>query len=245
MKNYKEVASCVFERRAQYEKEQQRKRKILTRTLTPVCCLCLVAFIGMGIRQGIYKQPVETLQDAVYPGLKDNFDEVNGANPNDPQANNRIVVHKTQDLSGEITQLFALMINDFIPMEAQELNAYYGVGIFGQAPAGWQEKENVGGIFRREDGTGEVYWDFNSVTYENASKALIITVAKETKDNFKLFEFIADEERSLVNNWEVAIGQTPEGEYQADFLYENVGFRVVAKGFSQEEFVTTLSSLLP
>ncbi len=73
MKNYKEIADSVFERREKYETEKKIKRKKVVRTLTPICCVCLVALIGFGAWQGglFDKKPVQTLEDAVIPGIKD------------------------------------------------------------------------------------------------------------------------------------------------------------------------------
>lgn len=45
MKKSNEIANSLLERRERYEAEQKRKRSIITRTVTPMCCLCLVALI--------------------------------------------------------------------------------------------------------------------------------------------------------------------------------------------------------
>ncbi len=73
MKNCNEMVNSLLERREQYETEKIKKRKRLTRTLTPICCLCLVALLGLGARQGGWfeKQPIQTAEDAVIPGTKD------------------------------------------------------------------------------------------------------------------------------------------------------------------------------
>ncbi len=73
MKNYNEMANNVFERRDQYETSKKHKRKILTRTLTPVCCLCLVMLLGIGLWKGgmFTPTPPQTAGDSVIPGEKD------------------------------------------------------------------------------------------------------------------------------------------------------------------------------
>ncbi len=74
MKSYNEMANNVFERRDQYETSKKHKRKILTRTLTPICCVCLVLLLGIGFWQGNFfgiKPPVQTAEDSVIPGEKD------------------------------------------------------------------------------------------------------------------------------------------------------------------------------
>lgn len=54
----------------------------------------------------------------------------------------------------------------------------------------------------------------------------------------------ATEEKSIINNVEVAIGHSADGYYYAQFLYHNVGFQIVAKGLTQDEFVSIISSLI-
>ncbi len=73
MKNYKEIANSVFERREQYETEKIKKRKIIKRTVTPICCVCLVALLGFGVWQSglLKKQPIQSAEDSVIIGEKD------------------------------------------------------------------------------------------------------------------------------------------------------------------------------
>ncbi len=51
MKNSNEMVNSLLERRERYEAEQKRKRSIITRTVTSMCCLCLVALLGFGVWQ--------------------------------------------------------------------------------------------------------------------------------------------------------------------------------------------------
>lgn len=51
MKSYNEIADSIFERRDKYIAQQKAKRKIIIRTVTSLCCICLVALIGFGIWQ--------------------------------------------------------------------------------------------------------------------------------------------------------------------------------------------------
>ncbi len=50
MKNYDETISSVFDRISEYE-VKKRKRKIVTRAVTSLCCFCLVALFGIGVWQ--------------------------------------------------------------------------------------------------------------------------------------------------------------------------------------------------
>lgn len=51
MKSYNEIADSIFERRDKYIAQQKAKRKIIIRTVTSLCCICLIALIGFGIWQ--------------------------------------------------------------------------------------------------------------------------------------------------------------------------------------------------
>lgn len=51
MKNCDEMVNSLLERRDRYVAEQKRKRKVLTRTVASMCCVCLVALLGFGMWQ--------------------------------------------------------------------------------------------------------------------------------------------------------------------------------------------------
>ncbi len=93
MKNYNEMANNVFERRDQYEINKKHKRKILTQTLTPICCVCLVLLLGIGFWQGDFigtKPPIQTADDSVIPGEKDWY----GPGESEPSGNGQDDNHK-------------------------------------------------------------------------------------------------------------------------------------------------------
>ncbi len=89
MKNYKEVANSVFERRAQYEIKVRKKRRILTRTVVPICCVCVVALSGLGTwKCGLFeKQSTQAAGDTAVAGTKDWYEsEANAHNSGQAQA---------------------------------------------------------------------------------------------------------------------------------------------------------------
>ena len=79
MKNYDEITNDLLERRDQYETEQRNKRKVMKRTIMPICCFCLVALLGIGLWQGNFfnNKPPITLDDSTIIGEKDWIDETN------------------------------------------------------------------------------------------------------------------------------------------------------------------------
>lgn len=82
MKNYDEITNDLLERRDQYETEQRNKRKVMKRTIMPICCFCLVALLGIGLWQGNFfnSKPPITLDDSTIIGEKDWIDDANKQN---------------------------------------------------------------------------------------------------------------------------------------------------------------------
>lgn len=78
MKNCDEMVNSLLKRREQYNAEKKRRRTMLTRTVTSMCSVCLVALLGFDMwHGGIFRTtPMDqTIDDALYPGVKDTFDE--------------------------------------------------------------------------------------------------------------------------------------------------------------------------
>lgn len=249
MKNSEEMVNSLLERRDRYVAERKKKKAVITRTVTSMCCVCLVAFLGFGIWQGgMFRtsMPDETLADGIYPGVKDTFNKSKGDSPDDPAANNKIIVHQVDDISGDM-QFIYLGVDDFVVMDKDELNAYYGINVFPVVPDDIQEWEDQRfGIYKRNDGTGEVYWDGTGSNYANADYSRTVSVGI-VKDSLPQCDYVfldTTEEKSIINNVEVAIGRSDNGYYYAQFMYCNVGFHIVAHGLTQDEFVAVIASLV-
>ena len=73
MKNCDEMVNSLLERREQYVAEQKRKKRVLTRTVTSMCCVCLAALLGFGMWQsGIFNTtPPAALDDSINISKKD------------------------------------------------------------------------------------------------------------------------------------------------------------------------------
>ncbi len=106
MKNYNEMANNVFERRDRYETNKKNKRKILIRTLTPICCFCLVMLLDIGLWQGgvLNTTPPQTATDSVIPGEKDCYgpDDIENQTSSDNNYEGNDVQYITGDLLGMI-----------------------------------------------------------------------------------------------------------------------------------------------
>lgn len=249
MKNCDEMVNSLFERRERYNAEQKKKRAIITRTATSMCCVCLIALLGFGMWQGGMfhtTPPDQTTGDALYSDMKDTFDESKGESPDNPVANNKIIVHQMDGISADKSNI-CLFIDDFVAMDKAELNEYYGINVFPTVPDDLKEWEDQRfGVYKRDSGTGEVYWDGTGFNYSNEDYSRTVSVEIE-KDSLPLCDYAfleATEEKSIINNVELAIGQSDNGYYYAQFMYCNIGFQMIAHGLTQEEFVAMIASII-
>lgn len=190
--------------------------------------------------------PDQTIEDALYPGIKDNFDESKGESPDNPATNNKIIVHQIDGLSADKHNI-CLLVDDFVVMDKAELNEYYGINVFPTVPDDIKEWEDQRfGVYKGNGGTGEVYWDGIGSNYSNEDYSRTVNIEIK-KDSLPLCDYAfleATEEKSIINNVELAIGQSDNGYYYAQFMYRNVGFQMIAHGLTQEEFVAMIASII-
>ena len=74
-------------------------------------------------------------------------------------------------------------------------------------------------------------------------RSLDIEVCKGSLPLTDMF-FLCEMEKSIIQGNEVEIGTFNEGCYYVEMIYENVGFRINALGFSEEEILSVITSLL-
>lgn len=246
MKNYDETINTVFDRIGQYKEKQKRKKEIIVRTVTPLCCLCAIAVIGFSVwgqgktpdtPQFTMEEPLSTTTPfASTPGLTE---------PTQPISPNKIIIHPL-DNSIPQNMYIALFRDDFIPMNKDEMADYYGCNVFPEIPDDLSPKENQHwGIYRRNQGTGEIYHDQNRQTYENMDQSRGLVV-ETRKGRLPFFDFVIppdEEENSIINGHEVTIGLSEAG-YEVWFLYKDVGFYIFADGITEDELVSIISSLI-
>jgi len=249
MKNYDETVNSVMEKINEYEIERKHKRKVLARTVGSLCCFCLTVLIGVGVWQsGIFgtETPIISESSAVgdnNSGTSQNQYESEQSNNNEK---NQILIQKVEKLPENSTKmLIALMTDDFISMNCDEINEYYGLNVFPTVPSDLEDKDRNLGIYKRKI-NGELYWDTNRISYANAdsSRCVVVNVDKNCIpfDFCDLFGNI--QTRSEINNVEVGIARTPIGELYAEFMYQNTGFRIFAYGLTQDEFIGIITSII-
>lgn len=244
MKNCEEMVASLLARRERYVAAQKKKRKAIAGAAA--CCVCLAVLAGFGLRPGGWfraAQPGQTVQDAVYPGIKDTFDESKGESPEKPAANDKIVVNR---ISGVAADRVGVPLNDadFVEMTLAEMAEYYGVDYVPELPADiLPRSDERHGIYRRD---GEVYWDADIQNYSNRdfTRTVHLEAAKENRILKDCLYFQETEKKSVINNIELFIGVTAGGYYYAEFQYQSVEFLISANGVTLEEFTAILSSIL-
>lgn len=264
MKSYDEVTNNLLERRDHYVAEQKRKRNRIIKTSASLCCCCLVALMGIGVWQsGMLQSEPPIMVDSSIGGDNSisDFADQQTANPNTETsqtqlpsdqtetalANNDIRILDVENMPDIPSKMFiSLMLDDFIQMNDDEINEYYGLNVFPTVPADLDRKdEETFGIYKRKE-NGEVYYDGNKISYTNAdfSRGIVVNVDKNGLpfDFCNLFASI--DTRSIVNDVEVGIAQSPSGEMYAEFMYQNVGFRIFSLGLTQDEFVAAMESII-
>lgn len=249
MKSCDEMVNSLMERRDRYVSAHKRRKAILTHTAVSMCCACLVTLIGLSVWHGgmCNTAPTEqTLSDALYPSIKDHFNEKNGESADDPTANNRIAINAFSGTSSDRMNI-CLHTDDFIELTREEMVEYYGVDYIPDVPTDiipWEDERS--GIFRRDGGSGEVYWDADILNFSNEDFTRNVHLEVD-KGSYVLQDYLyfeGTEEKSIINNIEVLIGLTENGYYYAEFMYNGVGFLLDACGVTQDEFVSIIASVL-
>lgn len=233
MKNSNEMVRSLLERKAEYEENQKRKKKIVIRTVTIFSCICLAVLVSLG----------------VWHGGKNIKSEPNTNESTEVSfVNNKIVVQQIDSISGEGGRKMDINLDwdDFVKMDKTALVNYYGTNLFPTVPTDLKEWENANGIYKRNGGTGEVYYDKIILNYSNNdfSRSVNIETEKNVMPKSDCAFFSEIENNSTINNTAVGIGKTDDGYYYAQFIYHGVGFRLICNGLTENEVVDVISSLI-
>lgn len=232
MKSYDEMASSALKQVKQYENKRRQKRKMIKRTLLPVClviALSVVAFQGETLQKNdIFKNErtkTETTDEIII-----NQDNVS------------VLDNASYKLAIELSP------NDAIHLDQDGINQYFGMNIFPTVPSdlsSWQDDDDFNGyrIYRKNN---EVYWDQQVLNYTNEdfTRSVNLEVAK---DDLPLMDFLLDQAKatqSVIANHAVYIEYGQDGYYQARFICERTGFVLTTTGLSQTEVIAVIESLL-
>lgn len=263
MRNYDELTDNLLKRRDYYVVEQKKKKTLVINVVTSMCCLCFVALLGFGVwHGGMVEIAPDTSGGSIIINNSDNDNSLQQTTDSDGETVNNsnnleqsgkttnskeICIQEIGELPSISEKMFiALMTDDFIPMTDEEVIEYYGINIFPTVPIDIESKDNQRlGIYKRKT-SGEIYFDGNKIQYSNedSSRGLAVNVDKNCLPFVFCDLFVDNQTRSIVNGIEVGIAQTPIGEMYAEFMYQNVGFRICACGLTQNEFVEVIASII-
>ena len=261
MKSYDEMAETVLHRVHAYEKAKMNRMNMIRNVGAALCCVVLTCLIGFGATLPSQVSPngSDPINHTGLPGVQvlvpDNgttaAQNVDATEKQGTEATEAVIlldqVYVNVLAEEPVADTFAIarMRDDFLPMGDEELYSYYGIYIHPTVPADLARKNsNASGIYRRFGGTGEVYWDQNSYDYANEDDTRFVAVAVNSDTLPYSFYAILDEnaETSDISGLQVLVGQW-EGCYYAEFIIQNVGFRVVSRGLTLEELVNVIASL--
>lgn len=245
MKSYNEMSNSALQKIEAYEKVRQGRKKAVMKTVTPVLSFCLIAMLGIGAWKFGAAGELPSRPTA----------DISGTDATTAGSTDKIVINRITDIEtrSEKRQFIALLCDDFVKMSANELNDYYGVDIFPTVPSdlvSWDEKETSAeygyGIFRRNRGRGEVYFDTTVLNYSNEDYTRSVNL-EVTKDGMPPIDYGVGSEnlkKSTIFDCEVYLGCNEVGIYQAKFLCGGAGFVVTTDGLSQAEVLAVIRSVI-
>ncbi len=234
MKTYNQVAADVLQRRDHYEAAKRRRQKRLVKTVLPVGGVCLAVLLAVGLwpRQS-------APAPAPAPGI------TTPTTGTTPVIVETLVINPIEGAPfGKMG--ICLLEEDLVAMTPAEVNAYCKANIFPTVPADMAPREQALGLYRRDGGTGELYWDQFELHYQNPAVSRTLHV-KAKPGALPLLDYRFGnngEPVSVIGGQEMMIGRSEDGGYHAFFLTDTVGFCVSGTGLTQEEFVAVLASLL-
>lgn len=255
MKTYNEMASDALRRIGEHEENQRKRRLIIKRTVTPILSFGLAAFLGIGIWRSGTVQDTPTPQYAMSNDtIKAESTEKSDGRETQESVKNQdtIVINHIDGISSDSARMnINLQWDDFVKMDAAELIDYYGTDIFPSVPSdltNWDTADDFGGygIYRRNKGTGEVYWDTTVLNYANSdiTRSVNIEVAKDRLPFVCFAVDTAKYQKSVISEHEVYIGISEAGYYQAQFMHHNTGFILTMEGLSEKEVISVIQSII-
>lgn len=237
------MAASALQKIDEREHARKRRQRTIIRTAVPVFCLCIAALFGIGVWRSVTPQGTSAVQP-------DSSTDKGNAGTIIPDDSDVIVINKLESITADRMNI-ALLDEDFVKMSASELNEYYGINVFPVVPSdlvNWDNAEDFGGygIYRREKGGGEIYFDQNVLNYSNPDYTRNVNI-EVSKDRLPFLDFSIDPDElagSTISGNSVYLGCNDAGYYQARFIYRSTGFVLTTYGLSQDEYVSVVQSII-
>lgn len=223
----------------------EKKKKICVKPWMKcgiAACIVLIAMLHIGV------SPNRLPTVAVQPSLTQGNDSASENAINKTQ-----IINSNEINTINITQtqhLFALMVDDYIPMTYPELLKYFDISLpLTELFPDLSLSNDAFGIYQ-SDKRG-VYYDSNNITFasKDETKNISIGLSKVTKNICNLFDLTENElQFTTVNDRELAIFHYMDEKgsscYYTEFLQNDIAFSVGCKNISAEEFVKYLQALV-
>ena len=74
MKSYEEMSRNVISRINEHEEKMKKQRRVLTKVVAPIGCVCLIALAGFGISQ-FRSEPPTLIDNTVSQGVEDTSED--------------------------------------------------------------------------------------------------------------------------------------------------------------------------
>lgn len=244
---------------------QKEKRKTYINICNPFklasVCVAVVIVISVLSVKLVDNNSIKIASDSSSVVIQNNASPKQSAQVNNNKGT--INVMELQNMPERNISMFALLSKDFIPMTTQQLVDYYGTnfipknipnGIF-EAVGKMGTSENSFGIYKRNGGTGEVYWDQNTILWVDAKntynyvKSISVICRKGILPFNSLFDVSKDKNNpvSIINGVEVSIGHYSDKTndlYYSQFFYNNIGFEIDMQNISKDDLIKTISSVI-
>lgn len=240
MKTNDEMVKSLLTRRDAYFDSRKKKRKTAARLGVCGASLCIVAALCLGLFNNTPNPAAKT--DPSSSAVQTSSDSAH----NDAYKD-KIVINNIDAVPGGRKMNIALIWDDFTELSKAELIDYYGTNIFPTVPADLKDENDPPfGIYKRDGGKGETYYDTTILNYSNSdfSRSVNIEIDKGGLPSSCYAIFGDLSETSVINGTEVSVGKTGDGYYYAQFTCRGTGFRVICNGLSEEETVSVIASLV-
>lgn len=222
MKSYNEMAERVFQRGKEYEQFMvQRRKRIFKQVSIAVCIGVVVCFSYV-----LWKNCSLTFTDETI-------------------SSNTIYFNFIQKIPSKKINV-DVSHEDWIPMDKQQLNTYYGIDVFPEVPGDLREivGEQGYGIYKKNDDQ-QVYWDTNYLNFYNTelSRSVYIEISKQALSFSDYTDITKSNQFSFIQGTKVLLAKSENNQYMAEFTNHNTGFRIITEGLDEEEFLSIIVSL--
>ena len=172
MKNYNEMANDVLRRIGEHETLQRNRRIAMKKVILPICCFCLVAFLGLGLWQGKFFDNTKTteLKDSNIIGEKDYIE---------PDTNSQINNHG--DIIGTVKYNGAYYVQCSTNTKIYTPDKYLGEALDFEGTYQTYLSEFAGGLYIAKEDPNVLIVELKNGEYTN----YVILMKEENQSKFK------------------------------------------------------------